>query len=58
MKTIHCLLYRLLCAVTIPLTTSAQQTVNPYDWFTLGQTTQALSSLDYYRSLGAWLQDD
>jgi len=58
MRTPYCLSYSLLCAIAIPLTASGQQTVDPYDWFKLGQTAQALSSLDYYRSLSDWLQDD
>jgi hypothetical protein len=41
----------------LPVTTLAQQPVNLSDWFKLGETAQALSRLEYYRSVSGSLQD-
>lgn len=47
----------LLLAVLLPITAAAKQEVNPYDWFKLGETVQALSRLEYYRSVSDSLDD-
>src|SRR6266699_3746246 len=57
MKTIYCLLCSFLCAVAVPLTAPAQQTVNPYDWFKLGMSAWALQRSEFYYAVSDHLED-
>jgi predicted Zn-dependent protease len=47
----------LLLAILLPITALAQQPINPYECFKLGETAQALSRLEYYRSISDSLRD-
>jgi hypothetical protein len=58
MKASCCLLFSFLCAVAIPLTAPAQQTVNPYDWFKLGVIAVGLQHLEYYHEMSDHMQDN
>jgi hypothetical protein len=57
MKTSYCLLCSFLCAIAVPVTAPAQQPVNPYDYFKLGETAYALYRFEYYRAVSDSLQD-
>jgi hypothetical protein len=51
MKTLCCFLCSLFCAVAMPMTAPAQQTVDPYDWFKLGVSAWALQRFEFYHAV-------